>query len=402
MQHLEHDMDDLFRKAADDYPLKANENKWEDIASHLHDQSYTETGQGKKGKRRKYILSALLLLLFLATGFVLLKNINNNDKAAENKNLPGNESADVNLSLSEKNNDPKNKNDFFNKKNSTSLVISNEKPKPSFSENINQTTRQKEQNNWSNVIKKEEYKTKKRDMSPAFILRKELQKINIPRQTVTIRKLPANNKNDIALQNAIHQNRGIYWGFTAGPQMNEVKSQGMNKTGFDLGILAGYRFNKRISIETGFLFATKNYYSDGKYFKMAPDPSMPPNMTLMSLKGNSKIIEIPVKFKYDFINNGRNNLFSAAGITSYLLTKETNNYHAMVNGSPQDMDKSYNDVTNYTAATFYFSAGYEHRILKRNKIRIEPFLQIPLKGIGVGKMPVTSTGLHLGITWERK
>jgi hypothetical protein len=135
---------------------------------------------------------------------------------------------------------------------------------------------------------------------------------------------------------------------------------------------------------------------------MKPDPSMPPNMTLMSLKGNSKIVEIPIKVRYDFINNGKSNVFSSAGINSYVLARENNNYHTMVNGNPQDMDKSYKDVTNYTAATFYFSVGYEHRILKRNKIRIEPYLQIPLKGIGVGKMPVTSTGLHLGITWERK
>jgi hypothetical protein len=184
--------------------------------------------------------------------------------------------------------------------------------------------------------------------------------------------------------------------------LSEVKSQGINKTGFDIGLLAGYRFSRKISLETGLLFATKYYYSDGKYFDMKPDPSMPPNMTLMSLKGNSKIVEIPIKVRYDFINNGKSNVFSSAGINSYVLARENNNYHTMVNGNPQDMDKSYKDVTNYTAATFYFSAGYEHRILKRNKIRIEPYLQIPLKGIGVGKMPVTSTGLHLGITWERK
>jgi hypothetical protein len=63
MQHLEHDMDDLFRKAADDYPLKANENKWDAIASQVGDQSDAETGGKRtKGKRKKYIYSAILLL----------------------------------------------------------------------------------------------------------------------------------------------------------------------------------------------------------------------------------------------------------------------------------------------------------------------------------------------------
>ena len=48
------------------------------------------------------------------------------------------------------------------------------------------------------------------------------------------------------------------------------------------------------------------------------------------------------------------------------------------------------------------SVGYEHKISKTFDIRIEPFLKIPLQGIGVGNLRVTSAGLQIGITGRLK
>lgn len=398
MQHLEHDMDDLFRKAAEDYSLKTSESKWDSVASQLNNKEQGVEQKKTPLKRRRFVLAAILLLLFLFLGNILVNQNGNEKISLGNKKAmqpqPGNNAALNESTISKKTpGDPE--------EISSSVFTTNKKIDADHLVKKDQSINNNELPDENDKLEFFDSKNKSWDISPVFSLKKGLQSVHIKDQII-IETFPTPNNNETAFLNPIPKNRGLYWGFTAGPQLNEVKSQGMNKTGFDIGLLAGYRFSKSISFESGFHFATKYYYSEGKHFKMAPDPSMPPNMTLMSLKGNSKIIEIPVKFKYDLINNGKNNLFSSAGITSYLLTKETNNYHAMVNGSPMDMDKSYKDVTNYTAATFYFSAGYEHSILKRNKIRIEPYLQIPLKGIGVGKMPVTSAGLHLGITWERK
>ena len=61
------------------------------------------------------------------------------------------------------------------------------------------------------------------------------------------------------------------------------------------------------------------------------------------------------------------------------------------------MTGSYKNVTKYFAATVDISAGYENKIGKFTSMRIEPYLQIPLKGIGVGSMPVMSAGLHVSI-----
>ncbi len=44
------------------------------------------------------------------------------------------------------------------------------------------------------------------------------------------------------------------------------------------------------------------------------------------------------------------------------------------------------------------SVGYNRTLNKVGTLRIEPYLKIPIKGIGIGNLPITSTGLNIGIT----
>lgn len=187
------------------------------------------------------------------------------------------------------------------------------------------------------------------------------------------------------------QQRGVYLGFVAGPELNQVKSQGPRKLGMDVGLVAGYRFSRRIGIGSGFLFAKKFYYSTGKYFKM-------PGMDVLSLEGCSSVFEMPIKLQYSILNKPNFNIFSAVGISSYFITNEHNDYLLLINGAQQSMTSNYEKTSRHFAAAADLSIGYEKIIGKHTSLRIEHYLQIPLKGIGVGTMPVMSTGIHAGIS----
>jgi len=80
------------------------------------------------------------------------------------------------------------------------------------------------------------------------------------------------------------------------------------------------------------------------------------------------------------------------------LTHENNDYRALINGSQQELSVKYKHKMSYFPGAVNLSIGHEFKTGKQTKFRIEPYLQIPLKGIGVGSMPVTTTGLHIGIT----
>jgi len=45
-----------------------------------------------------------------------------------------------------------------------------------------------------------------------------------------------------------------------------------------------------------------------------------------------------------------------------------------------------------------FNIGYTHKLGDIGSMRVEPYLRLPIKNIGVGNMPITSTGLNIGFT----
>ena len=108
------------------------------------------------------------------------------------------------------------------------------------------------------------------------------------------------------------------------------------------------------------------------------------------------MFEIPLTIKYNFPSKKANSLFfTNVGITNYIITKEHNNYLAIVNGGiPQHLEATYNK-TNIIGA-INLGLGYENKLYKKIKIRFEPYLQIPINGIGIGELPVSTVGLHIG------
>ena len=141
--------------------------------------------------------------------------------------------------------------------------------------------------------------------------------------------------------------------------------------------------------------AKKYYYSSGEFFNLNM-----PGKKVISLEGNSTIIEIPIKAKFNFLNKQKTSLFASAGVISYLLTNEKNDYILLVNGAEMNMTNIYPDASRYFAGAIDLSAGFEYNIGNALKLRIEPYVQIPLKGIGVGTMDILSSGLHLTIFKE--
>lgn len=387
MQHLEHDMDELFQKAGESYPLKIDDNNWDTIASRLTDRPVDINNPVKPTvNRKRYLFSALLLLVaLLLTDIVLRYKDNRVANSDANEKIKGSQQEN------KTNAGPDIDKDKLISKNIIAISktghYQNNPPEKYFLE------KEIELQLASGNDYRQAVKTDIVIAGPAHNTRAD---ITIKDNNIPIAGIKKAN-------NIFNQReKGFYWGLLGGLQFSEVKQQGVLHPDIEAGVLVGYRINRRLALESGLFYSEKCYYSDAKYFKMSPDPSMPANMVLMDLEGKSNVIEIPLKLRYNFIDKRDKKYFAVAGFSSYLLTKENNNYHAMVNGSENYMEKSYRKNSGYAAATVNVSLGFEHRMVKQSFIRIEPYLQIPIKGIGVGSMPVTSAGIHFGIITSKR
>jgi hypothetical protein len=107
------------------------------------------------------------------------------------------------------------------------------------------------------------------------------------------------------------------------------------------------------------------------------------------------MFEIPVNIRFDFATKKNHGFFAKTGLSSYLMTSE--NYTFNYAGMPPYPLKN-DSLQNNIFSILQISGGYERVISDKTKIRVEPYVKIPLEGIGKGDMPITSFGIYLGIT----
>lgn len=210
-----------------------------------------------------------------------------------------------------------------------------------------------------------------------------------------IRKTELMNRKDIP-GNRKNIGRGLYTGIISGVDLSSVNFRSL-KPGATKGFIFGYAFNKKWSIETGLLWDTKRIYDDGRSFN-PPGYTPSSGITIVAVNGKSRLLEWPVNIKYNF-TAGENNLFATTGFSSYFMTSENYDYEYKQNNQPGGRNYiSYKNETENWFSVVNFSAGYSHKLGKAGSFRVEPYLKLPIKNIGVGKMPMMSTGLNIGFT----
>ena len=193
----------------------------------------------------------------------------------------------------------------------------------------------------------------------------------------------------------------LYAGLLAAPDLSTVKFQSMKGVGTTYSLLLGYQFNKRWAVETGVSLDRKRYYTDAEYFKLKPG-IIPSNWDLKNLDGTCYMWEIPVNVRYNFSQSEKTKWFATAGLSTYLMTGENYNYNYIWwNGSQSGPGSKNWDIktpSQYWFSIINLSAGYEHRLGGIGNLRIEPYLRVPLSGLGTGKLNILSTGINIGIT----
>lgn len=200
------------------------------------------------------------------------------------------------------------------------------------------------------------------------------------------------------IKNKSHENNAHgYIGVTGAPDFSMIRFQSMKGVGTTFGLLLGYSFNDRWAVESGLYLDRKRYYTAGEYFN-TKGVHMPPNATLLDVDGTCYMWEIPVNVRYNFTPSGRMKWFATAGLSTYLMSRENYTYQYDSGWGTGESNWNIHKPSQYWFSIVNLSAGLEQRAGKIGNLRIEPYVRIPLSGIGTGKLPILSTGLNIGIT----
>ncbi|HTE23330.1 hypothetical protein [Flavitalea sp.] len=194
------------------------------------------------------------------------------------------------------------------------------------------------------------------------------------------------------------KNKNFYVGFVGGIDMTTVSFQQTSKIGSQFGGLAGYSFAKKWSVELGFFVDKKYYYSDAKHFEKGKLPYRA-NATVLSVDGSCRMFEIPVSFKYDITNTYKSNFFVTGGLSSYIMKNEDYDILYLYNssGSKALHPYSYKNSSTNLFSEIRITGGYSLKLPKSFSVRIEPYFNIPVSGVGHGDLNLMSGGINAGI-----
>lgn len=417
MQHLDHDMDDLFRKAGENYPLKTDEDDWDKMAVKLEFPT-TEPIVPKKKQYKAWVLLGVAVWVFLIVALLLHLNTVENELIAGSEHLSGavdssnsgtikkQEEATINsIQPGDKSSFKKaissvEAKDLVHKKGINIL-------KQESAKRIDKSTK----NNKHKIYEENDFKS---DHSLSFSTSPEFSNQNVSAQeyvlkNTVIKHTPFFLQYAIAepalhltpmkiLANNKHNKQGLYFGLTGAPEWSKVGSQTSTKSGFRGGILLGYRLHSKFSIESGVTLGKNNYYSKGSYFNMSKmASSMPAGIEILTIDGQTTNLEIPVILKYYFLQRQHAELFFTGGVLSNIYLREKNHYQTMLNGVKNNEMGLYPENHFSLASQLRISIGYEYILGRLNSVRIEPYKNIPLKKTGMGSMPVFSSGVNVGL-----
>lgn len=214
-------------------------------------------------------------------------------------------------------------------------------------------------------------------------------------------KINAVNLREIEDQPVIRVNTSPWFlGFGYAPDISMVGFSEVTKPGTNLSIILEYQLNRRWSINSGITYSKKNYTAKGEDYNPPKgfwDYGFVPDMT----EGYCEVIDIPLNIRYYFKPEKINRLFASTGLSTYLMLTEEYFYQYKKN-DPQHLVQSWSgkNENQHYFAIYNMSVGYQRAIGKRWFLEIEPFIKLPLTGVGFGRVDLWSTGALFSLKYN--
>lgn len=194
-------------------------------------------------------------------------------------------------------------------------------------------------------------------------------------------------------------NHPISFGLLTGIDYSRIHQTGNNNPGYNIGFQLSYNFSRRWSVNTGFIFTKKNYSALAKDF-YPPKHYWTTYVQLTSLKGNCDMWDIPLNVRYNITIKPGIKWFVNAGTSSYIMRNQAYTYYFIANNYAAQKDWKTGSQQNEWFNIINFSAGFEKALNKSWSLQTEPFVKLPVRGMGFGKMDISSYGIMVGIKYS--
>jgi len=240
-------------------------------------------------------------------------------------------------------------------------------------------------------------KIKTTGVSDEPAVKKELPKDEIVKtageKTIKEEKPAEKNKTVTTSKSKTTKSFGDKFGVTvsggADASFVKISNAGQFKPAYGAGL--NYDLGKHLTVASGFYVSKKIYSASPSDYKF-PGGYVYPN--LVNIEADCNVYEIPVSVYYNFKAAKKHNLLAGVSLSSFLMKKETYDYqYKTPAGASYNYVNTVNNENKHYFAVLTLSGGYKYKLNNRFAFVAEPYVKLPLAGIGEGKIKLNSTGL---------
>jgi len=196
-------------------------------------------------------------------------------------------------------------------------------------------------------------------------------------------------ENDETGPHKISFNTGI--GFS--PDFSTVGLGNFIKPGFRWNVMLEVEFSKRFSLNTGIVWVKNKYEAIGEEYH-APSGYWKNGVVADATYGKCVMLDVPLNVRYNFHTMGRHKLFISGGSSTYFLLKE-DYYFSYDQDDPSLPTYWGTDKTSiYPFGILNLSFGYEYQLGRRGALQVEPFIKLPMGGVGWGDVKLHTVGVY--------
>lgn len=204
----------------------------------------------------------------------------------------------------------------------------------------------------------------------------------------------------------IPSQKGLSVRVAVSPDLSAIGLRNFQRPGTNVGLLLEYRLTSRWSVQAGAIRSTKVYKALPSDYKWPAGW----NWRLMpeSISGRCNVIDMPINLRYDVAlrpqlkGQAISRWFVSGGVTTYIMQQEKYVYNYPVDAHIYPgTQKERNERTGlYGFSQLNVSAGYERALSRRLSWQVEPFVKVPLKGVGYFKINLLSTGAFFSLRYK--
>jgi hypothetical protein len=220
----------------------------------------------------------------------------------------------------------------------------------------------------------------------------------------SLKDKPADKKTEVlaqtnkpAITTSFSDRKKLTLSIMAAPDISNAKLNVDTKISSNIGVLATYALTNKISVTTGAVYSRKLYNYGGigsagtAYMKNA-----------WQVDADCIVLDVPLNVNYTFLKRRNYSIGVNSGLSSYFMLNEKYKYITGPQGGPQKLSEL--EIKNQNQHIFgvaNLSLSFERRITNTLSFGVQPFVKLPLTGIGNGNARLKSTGvafsLNLGL-----